>query len=118
MIFNEGIEAAEVSREQAIAFLETAARNWSHISFDEDGLEDFRIELERFRQKAVTDGIKRPEPSEEERVEKVARALAKLRAVNDPDKTIKMNGLNKPWWRVFEEDARAALAALKAMEGE
>ncbi|HEY8353812.1 MAG TPA: hypothetical protein VIK69_02205 [Methylophilaceae bacterium] len=51
--FNDGIEAAEVSREQAIAFLETAARNWSHISIDEDGLEDFRIELERFRQKVL-----------------------------------------------------------------
>lgn len=62
--FNDGIEAA-VTTDQARRFLECAVRNWSRVSFDRDGLEDFRTELERFRQKVLADALKRPEPSED-----------------------------------------------------
>lgn len=37
----------EVTREDAIRFCNAAMRNWQYVSFDEDELEDLRVELQR-----------------------------------------------------------------------
>lgn len=44
----------QVTTEEAIRFLESAVRNWQHVNFDRDGLEDVRIELNRFRLAALS----------------------------------------------------------------
>lgn len=94
--FNDGIEAV-VTTDQASRFLECAVRNWSQVSFDRDGLEDFRIELERFRQKVLAAALKRPEPSEDD-VLKVAQAIRQQIPDAEPI--------------AIEAAARAALAAM------
>ncbi|GEM_PF-2290957 len=45
--------ATGVTQERAQSFLESAVRNWQDVAFDLDGLEDVRVELERFRQQAI-----------------------------------------------------------------
>ncbi len=40
-------ERGAVTRQEAIAFLECACRNWGKVQFDKDGLEDVRVELQR-----------------------------------------------------------------------
>ena len=101
----------EVTRDQAISFLESACRNWKRLPpLDNDDIEDVRLALHRFRT---------PAKAGEEGVERVARALCELRIRQVRKHDTAQDQLEEMLpaavdyaWRYHEEEARVAISAL------
>lgn len=111
MIFNEGIEAAaQELRRVAELHEQSCSGMWSRAAQQRALLKRDVLQEMSNRVRA----LKRPEPSEEERVEKVAAVIERELMIDemllaDPTTLRKIKS---------QRIARAALAALKAMEGE
>lgn len=106
------VEVSEaVSREDALKFCGAAMRNWQHLSFDEDELEDLRAELERFRLQSIT----HLEQENAALQTKLDAVVAALQWYGEPVLTYAITQANEPRSAVHGDGGRRAREALKGI---
>ena len=104
-------EQAEVTLEEAMRFCNEAMRNWHKASFDQDGLEDLRVALERHRIQSTAE-VTAQRDALAEALDDARHGLAAMTIALEEQEFFTVAAR----LRAFVERAETALASVKGQE--